>query len=164
MARVYLGLGSNINDRIGYLKQALDEIEDLKDTKILKSSSIYETEPWGHKEQNSFLNLVVLIETSLSPLSLIAELKDIEIKCGRIKRDKWFEREIDIDILFFDDIILKSELLEIPHPQMQNRRFVLVPLNEIEPDFIHPLLNVNMRTLLETGIDKSEVKLYKDKI
>jgi 2-amino-4-hydroxy-6-hydroxymethyldihydropteridine diphosphokinase len=97
-------------------------------------------------------------------LSLIAELKDIEIKCGRIKRDKWFEREIDIDILFFDDIILKSELLEIPHPQMQNRRFVLVPLNEIEPDFIHPLLNVNMRTLLETGIDKSEVKLYKDKI
>jgi 2-amino-4-hydroxy-6-hydroxymethyldihydropteridine diphosphokinase len=76
MARVYLGLGSNINDRIGYLKQALDEIEDLKDTKILKSSSIYETEPWGHKEQNSFLNLVVLIETSFSPLSLINGLKE----------------------------------------------------------------------------------------
>jgi len=164
MARVYLGLGSNINDRIVYLKKALEEIEDLKDTKILKSSSIYETEPWGHKEQNSFLNMVVLIETSFSPLNLIIKFKEIEIRCGRIKRDKWFEREIDIDILFFDDIILKSEHLEIPHPQMQNRRFVLVPLNEIEPDFIHPLFNVNIRTLLERGIDKSEVKLYKDKI
>ena len=164
MSKVYLGLGSNINDRIDYIERALKEIEGLKDTKIIKSSSIYETEPWGHKEQNSFLNLVVLIETSFSPLNLIVRLKEIEIKCGRIKRDKWFEREIDIDILFFDDFILKSEQLEIPHPQLQNRRFVLVPLNEIEPDFIHPLLNVNITSLLETSKDKSEVKLYKEKI
>jgi 2-amino-4-hydroxy-6-hydroxymethyldihydropteridine diphosphokinase len=164
MSKVYLSLGSNIGDRLAYIKNALKEIKHLKNTKVLKSSSIYQTEPWGYKKQESFLNLIISIETGKSPLNLIEDLKEIEYRCGRQLRDKWLEREIDIDILFFEDYILKSEQLEIPHPQIQDRRFVLVPLNEIEPGLIHPVFNKSVKELLEITKDKSKVIKHKDKI
>jgi 2-amino-4-hydroxy-6-hydroxymethyldihydropteridine diphosphokinase len=164
MAGVYLGFGSNIDDRLMYLGKALNEISKLRDTKIIKCSSVYQTEPWGIKEQNAFLNFVLFIETEIYPSELLKELKDIEIRCGRIKRNKWYEREIDIDILFYGNVIFDSEQLVIPHPEMQNRKFVLVPLNEINSGFIHPVFNVSVESLLERTSDKSEVKLYKDKI
>lgn len=164
MSRVYLGLGSNIDDRLKYLGKALKEIGELKDTKIIKSSSIYQTEPWGIKEQNSFLNLVTLIETGIPPTELLKDLKDIEIRCGRIKREKWYEREIDIDILFYGNEIFNSGKLVIPHPELHKRKFVLVPLNEIDSGFIHPVFNESIETLLKKTSDNSEIKLYKDKL
>ena len=164
MSRVFLGIGSNIGDRIAYIKKALKYIGELQDTEIIKSSSIYRTEPWGYKEQGVFLNLVILIETKLIPLKLLEDLKQVEKKCGRIEREKLHEREVDIDILFFDDLVLKSEQLEIPHPLLRERKFVLIPLNEIDSDFIHPLFNESVKSLLDKTTDTSEVTYYKDKL
>jgi len=154
---IYLGLGSNIGDRFKYLKFAEKEISKLINTKVLRSSSIYKTEPWGIKLQNEFLNSVLEIESSYKAEDLLKELKKIEIALGRKKRNKWSEREIDIDILFYDNLILKNDLINIPHPEIQNRKFVLVPMCELNSGFIHPGLNCTLKSLLECTKDNSKV-------
>jgi 2-amino-4-hydroxy-6-hydroxymethyldihydropteridine diphosphokinase len=164
MSFVYIGLGSNLGDRLNYLKNAVEEIKNLKDTGLLISSSVYETEPWGNSEQDLFLNAVILIETSLKPEELLRQLKNIESKIGRKRKDKWAAREIDIDILFYDNEVIINENMKIPHPQIENRRFVLVPLNEIASDLIHPELNKNITTLLKETANSLSVIKYSDKL
>ena len=160
MARVYLGLGSNVGDRYKFITRAIEEIEKIQGVILIGKSSVYETEPWGNKEQNRFLNSVVEVETNLEPLSLFRELKLVEKKLGRVKNTKWAEREIDIDILFYDDDIIRNDTLEIPHHEIEKRRFVLVPLEEIASNLIHPVFNKTISELLETTDDISEVNMY----
>lgn len=154
---IYLGLGSNIGDKLLFIKSAEEEISKLKNTKVIRSSSIYKTEPWGNKHQDEFLNSVLEIESSLKPEDLLKELKKIEIVLGRKNRYKWSEREIDIDILFYYNEIIKNDFMNIPHPEIQNRKFVLVPLCVLNPGLVHPELNCTIKTLLERTTDKSEV-------
>ncbi|MDD4352507.1 MAG: 2-amino-4-hydroxy-6-hydroxymethyldihydropteridine diphosphokinase [Ignavibacteria bacterium] len=158
---VFLGLGSNINDRLKYLETAASLIGSCSNIQTVCVSSVYETEPWGVKEQNKFLNMVLKVNSHFTPDELMVFVKDIEMKAGRKVRKKWFEREIDIDILFFGNKVLENDILSIPHKEVQNRRFVLVPMCEISESFVHPVLNKTMSELLELTKDISEVSIYK---
>lgn len=154
---VYLGLGSNIGDKKKYIESAVSRIQEIIGTKIIRSSLLYKTEPWGIKKQDYFLNSVIEIETGLKPVELLKALKDIETAAGREKRRKWHEREIDIDILFYGSIVYENDLVRIPHPELHKRNFVLVPMCELNPDFVHPVLKKNMLELLDESEDSSEV-------
>jgi dihydroneopterin aldolase/2-amino-4-hydroxy-6-hydroxymethyldihydropteridine diphosphokinase len=157
--RVYLSLGSNMGDRECNLEESIRQISEF--AIIKKSSSIYETEPWGLKDQPKFLNQVVLVETKLAPKELLSHLKTIEQKMGRKKTVRYGPRLIDLDILFYDDLIMKTPDLIIPHPHITERAFVLVPLAEIAPNRFHPQPNKTIGELLK-DLDKSSVSLYKD--
>ena len=158
MDKVFIGLGSNLGDRMSYLKDAVKEIS--KFAVIKKCSSIYETEPWGYKEQRLFLNCVIEIETKHEPLNLLKEVRKIETGLGRVERKKWTEREIDIDILFYGNLTFENDDVKIPHPEIQNRKFVLEPMSEIEPGFIHPVLKKNIANLFRNTVDNSKVIEY----
>lgn len=142
---VYLGLGSNLGERVKNLENSLVRIAEL--ARIEKKSGIYETEPWGLKEQPNFLNQVVRVKTRLTPLELLTALKNIERRIGRKKSVQYGPRVIDVDILFYDDLIMKTEPLTIPHPFLTQRAFVLVPLNEIAPNHLHPVEGKKIREL-----------------
>lgn len=159
MHRIFLGLGSNIGDRTNYISDAVSEIKINKAIKFVKSSSLYETEPWGVEKQNLFLNIVIEIYTSLTPGELLKFIKETETKLGRTARKKWTEREIDIDILFYDDLIIKKKGLSIPHPEIYNRNFVLIPMNEIAPDFVHPVLKKNINYLTVNSGDRLNCRM-----
>ncbi len=159
MNTVYLGLGSNRGDRLGYLRKALSEISSLRSTSVIRISGIYETEPWGIKEQNDFLNCAIEISTELEVFELITKLKVIERIAGRTNSSKWHEREIDIDLLFYSDFVIDSENLRVPHSEIEYRKFVLAPLNEIAPHFIHPVLGKSVNQLLLSCKDSLEVSL-----
>jgi len=160
MPKVYLGLGSNLGDRQKHILGAVSALTGISDIKFHRSSSIYETEPWGNKDQPGFLNSIVEVETDLSPQDLIKVLKDIENRLGRKKREKWMEREIDIDVLFYDNEVIKNDFLEIPHKEICNRKFILVPMCELERNFKHPLSGKKMFELLDETKDESSVKLF----
>lgn len=134
----YIGLGSNLDDRFSYLRKAIELIEQSSFCRIIKISSVYETKPFGIKDQGNFLNGVIAIETVLELHPLLDFLKGIEQQLGRRKREKWDCREIDLDILFFDDLVYSDERVTVPHPYISVRDFVLVPLCEIAPGFFHP--------------------------
>jgi 2-amino-4-hydroxy-6-hydroxymethyldihydropteridine diphosphokinase len=161
MAVAYLGLGSNIGERISYIEKALAEIIKIENTKITRSSSIYETEPWGISEQEDYLNSAVEIETSLEPEVLLKKLKSIEKIIGRTESKRWSEREIDIDILFFGNEIIENEFMKVPHPQIESRKFVLIPMNEIAPDLIHPVFKKTVSELLKETKDNLKVNKFK---
>lgn len=131
MKKIYLGLGSNIDPRKSYLKKAVFEINRLPQTKVTKKSSIYKTKAVGYKDQDDFLNAVIKIESRLSPENLLKKLLKIEKNLGRVRTKKWGPRTIDIDILLYGDRKYKSEDLTVPHPEMTERAFVLIPLAEI---------------------------------
>lgn len=158
--RAFLGLGSNLGDRVEYIERAIEEIGSLKNTKILKRASLYETEPWGFTEQPDFINSAVEIETSLSAEALFSGVKSIEQKLKRKSKGKWQEREIDIDILFYGNEIIKSERINIPHKEIEKRKFVLIPMNELAPDFVHPVFNETITELLSKSGDALVVKKY----
>ena len=141
MNTVYISLGSNEGHRIENIKSAVKEIESLKECRVISISSFYESSPFGNVKQNNFINAVVKIATKDDHLSLLKKLKDIEQKLGRIKRERWGPREIDIDILFFNDLIFSNEFITLPHEGVIYRDFVLIPLCEIEPDIVHPVFN-----------------------
>jgi len=147
MPTVYLGVGSNLGER---LKNCLDAIDLLNRNSIFikKKSSFYETRPWGVINQPNFINLVVEADTQLSPLNLLGLIKKIEKVVGRKETYRWGPRVIDLDILLFDDIIFEDERLKIPHPLMHLREFVLRPLCEIAPDVRHPIFNMRICELL----------------
>lgn len=154
---VYLALGTNINDRFAHLQAAVAALPPV--VRVMAESPIYETEPWGFTDQPAFLNQVISAKTQLEPLKLLAHLKQLETNLGRTPTFRYGPRQIDIDILFYDDIILASPELEIPHPRLQERAFVLVPLADLAPDLQHPLLGKTVRELL-ASVDTKGVKPY----
>jgi len=148
MSRVYLGLGTNLGSREENLKNAISKITELIGP-VIKSSSVYETEPWGFKAESKFLNMVVEANTRLKPSGLLGRILMIESLMGRTREGKQYKsRIIDIDILFYSDRILNTKVLQIPHPGIPGRRFVLVPLNEIAPSLVHPVLKKTIKELL----------------
>jgi 2-amino-4-hydroxy-6-hydroxymethyldihydropteridine diphosphokinase len=156
----YLGLGSNIGKRMAYISNAFLQLHEIANTTVIKSSSIYETEPWGKSEQNNFLNSVVEIETELSAMNLFKIIKSIEELIGRTETEKWYQREIDIDLLFYGNEIIENDFMKVPHKEIENRKFVLIPMNEITPDFIHPIFKKNISTLLKETRDTLKVEKY----
>jgi 2-amino-4-hydroxy-6-hydroxymethyldihydropteridine diphosphokinase len=131
---------------------------------ITKHSSIFESAPWGFNDENNFLNMAVVVQTALSPEEILKRIHSIEESQGRIRAPgPYRSREIDIDILFYDDLITRNKDLEIPHPRIQERRFVLVPLAEIAGDLIHPFLKKSVSELLMECPDHSEVNLFREK-
>lgn len=136
---VYLGLGSNKGDKTDFIKKTIESIKKIKSCELISVSSLYESLPFGDVEQENFLNAVIKIKTFLDHNSLLKILKDIEKEIGRIQSKRWGPREIDIDILFFNDLIFSNEIITLPHKGVIYRDFVLVPLGEIEPDLVHPV-------------------------
>lgn len=159
MKDVYLLIGGNMGDRIANLQQALNEIA-LRCGTIENISALYETAAWGKTDQPDFLNQVLCIDTGLSPRKLLTSILEIENRMGRFRDVPLGPRTIDIDILFYGQQITRDTGLEIPHPRIAARRFVLTPLNEIAPDFIHPLYNLPISELLRNCVDPLPVNKY----
>ena len=147
--RVFLGVGSNLGDRGHFLESAKNRLQKIPQAHFIKSSPILETDPVGGPPQGKFLNAVWEIETSLSPEELRKELFKIETELGRKRTFRNAPREIDLDILFYGDEVIKEAGLEIPHPRLHERAFVLIPLCEIAPEVMHPVLKMPARELLE---------------
>lgn len=152
----YIAFGSNLGDRQAILEDAFSIINRSDHSKILKTSSIIETEPVGYTEQGSFLNGVFYLKTLLSPLALIRYLMSVEKELKRERIIKWGPRTLDLDILYYDDIISSIEEIVIPHPRMHERLFVLEPLNEIAPFAMHPVFHRRSYELLDTLKKSSE--------
>ena len=159
MPKLYLLLGGNLGDRILYLQQARESIAAQVGS-ITRESALYETAAWGKTDQPSFLNQVLEVETILSPEQVLQTINLIEHDLGRERLEHWGARVIDIDILFYDDLVQQTQRLTIPHPQLHLRRFTLLPLHEIAPDLQHPALQQSITQLLERCPDVLEVTKY----
>ncbi|WP_020594991.1 2-amino-4-hydroxy-6-hydroxymethyldihydropteridine diphosphokinase [Spirosoma panaciterrae] len=155
----YLLLGANLGDRINTLHRALDLIAERVGT-VVQKSAMYETAPWGVTDQPTYLNQVLAIDTALQPEELLNQTQAIEHELGRVRLERWGARLIDIDILFYDQLILKTPRLTIPHPYLHQRRFTLVPLAEITPNLVHPILHKTTLELLAACTDTSEVGVF----
>jgi len=158
---VFLGIGTNFGDRESNLKEAVARIEKHIGP-VLKSSTVYETEPWGFQSGDEFLNIVVKVETKLNPTGLLKRILMVESLLGRVRGEKQYSsRVIDIDILLYEGMVIDEKSLKIPHPMMHKRKFVLIPLCEIGPEMVHPVLNKTISSLLKSCKDTSKVKIFK---
>lgn len=162
MHLAYIGFGSNIGDRLKHLQNATHALSKTEGINLQEISSVYKTDPVGYEAQGQFLNGVAAIQTSLSPLSLLQTLKDIETVIGRQHRIRWGPREIDLDILIYGDLRIQTEKLVVPHPEMHLRRFVLAPLAQIAPNLVHPIFQESIQTLLERLEDDKSVLKKED--
>ncbi|MCF0065373.1 2-amino-4-hydroxy-6-hydroxymethyldihydropteridine diphosphokinase [Dyadobacter chenwenxiniae] len=153
---IFLSLGSNLGDRQATLASAREEIAKRIGT-ISGESSVYETEPWGLADQPAFLNQVIRVETALAPEEVLRIILDIEHELGRVRHERWGARVIDIDLLYYNALVLDSASLTLPHPRLQDRLFNLIPLTEIAPDFINPLLKKTSLELLQMCTDDGVV-------
>ena len=162
MAIVYLSLGSNLGDRLGYVQQAASIIGTTQDIRIVATSSFYETEPWQMDSPNWFVNAIVQISTSLSPDELLIVIQRIEAQLGRERNDvrTYTDRTIDIDILFYDDKLINTDKLTIPHRFFHRRACMLVPMLEIAQDFVHPLFKKTVSQLYDELENPEQVLLY----
>lgn len=162
--RIYMNtaillIGGNLGDRVANLQKAIGHIAATAGA-VIKTSALYQTAPWGSVDQPDYLNQGVEIQTSMDALTLLHTLLDIERQIGRIRQEKWGARVIDIDLIFFNDEVISLPELKLPHPRMHLRQFVLVPLTEIVPGYMHPLLHKTVRQLQqECPDDLSAVKL-----
>jgi len=152
----YLCIGSNMGDRATNLRQAIGLL-DKNVGKVVKKSHVYETQAWGEPNQEPFLNQVIMLNTTLDPRDLLDQISRTERELGRVRKEKWGPRVIDIDILFYGRRVIRDKGLEIPHPELHKRAFVLVPLMEIAPELEHPLLNKQIDELYMECADQSDV-------
>lgn len=170
MAIAYLSLGSNKGDRVGYVQQATSLLSSLNENervfKIIRTSSLYETQPWLEKNTTWFVNAVIEIKTNLAPQELLHECQKIEHLLGRNREEEglYGDRTIDIDILFYNNEIISEDNLQIPHKFLHQRAFILVPMLEFNPDFIHPVLNKSIEDLHEELENPEMVYLYGTRI
>lgn len=155
--RVFLGLGSNIGERDRHLNRAASEIAKIADTRLVWCSSVYETDPFGKTDQPKFLNAAAELETQLGPPELMRELRRIESALGRTPGERWGPREIDIDILLYDGLVHSDESVTVPHPDLEHRRFALVPLREIAPDLVHPVNGMTVEEMASACADSGRV-------
>ena len=149
----HIALGSNLGDKEENLRRALELLEE-HGVEVVKVSTFICTEPYGVTDQPQFLNAVCQVRTSLEPLALLHTLLGIEQEMGRVRLRHWGERNIDLDLLLYEDVVMDTPELKLPHPDMQNRDFVLLPLFEIAPELIHPVLRKNIRELKEKLIER----------
>jgi len=154
----YIGIGSNLGDKLYYCEKAISEILKIDRHKLLARSSFFKTEPVGYSSQDWFVNGAVKIETDLESSELLRTLKTIEGRLGRTETFRWGPRTIDLDILFFDDLQIQIRDLKVPHPRIQDRKFVLVPLVEIDQNLIHPTLKKTIRELLDNFKEDQKVE------
>lgn len=161
MEKVYLGLGTNVGKRENAIEKAIQIISFNSNIEILNNSALYETEPYGLENQPDFLNVVLEVETSLSPQLMLIVAKSVEEQIGRKPRWRWGPREIDVDILAYERSVVQEDILQVPHRELAKRRFVLVPLAEIAPYFILPDRNKSVRELLTQCPDTGNVQFYK---
>ncbi len=157
MAEVYIGVGSNQGNRHQNLQDAINALEGK--VKMIDKSSIYRTKAWGLEDQSDFFNQVLKVQTELSPADLLAVIQQIELKLGRQRKIKWGPRIIDLDILTYEEVILHSESLQIPHPGIPERNFVLTGLMDLAPNFKHPVLGKTIRELYLQCLDTLDVLL-----
>ena len=158
--RIFLGLGSNIDDRYQNLMNGIQQLNDHAHIWVIDESYVYQTPAMYSKDQQDFYNMVIEIETNLNPLQLLDEVKKIEIKLGRKpNKMKNMPRSLDVDILAVGDILIRSKLLEIPHPKIVERKFVLKPWNDIAPDFLVPDRDKNITELLKNTKDRSQTRM-----
>jgi len=158
--QVYIGIGSNVGNKRENFFEAVERIGKLPDTRVIKESSLYESEPLGDSKE-WFVNGAIEIETKLKPEPLLEKFKHIERAMGRKKvKKRWGSRIIDLDILLYDLAVVKKKTLRIPHPEMPSRKFVLIPLSEIAPQVIHPQLGITISELLINVKDEKKVHLY----
>ncbi len=159
--RVFIALGSNIEPRVAYLQSAVRLLRTIGE--VVRISPVYETEPIGEISQAKFLNAVVEITTLLGPLECLQSLKSFEKEIGRKTRPRWHEREIDFDIIFYGDLIVHSPELTIPHPEIERRAFVLVPMADLDSKFVHPVSLMTIEDLLSrvdaTGVHQTSIAL-----
>ncbi|RDV15797.1 2-amino-4-hydroxy-6-hydroxymethyldihydropteridine diphosphokinase [Pontibacter diazotrophicus] len=159
MPELYLLLGGNLGERSAYLADARKSIAAAVGP-ITQCSKLYETAAWGNTDQPAFLNQVLAVQTELAPEQVLQKVNAIEQELGRVRLAHWGARVIDIDILFYDQLVLQSQRLTIPHPQLHLRRFTLLPLAEIAPQLVHPVLGKTVEDLLENCPDTLEVRAY----
>lgn len=163
MPIAYLSLGSNMGDRLGNIQRAVSVLSSNYSIKVIRTSAFYETEPWGNKNQAWFVNACIEISTKLSPKELLSACFEVEKILGRVRDEntpKWSSRTIDIDIIFYDDLILNEPDLTIPHKYMHQRAFVLVPLLELIADYKHPKFNITLEEMYYNLETLEDVYLY----
>jgi 2-amino-4-hydroxy-6-hydroxymethyldihydropteridine diphosphokinase len=156
----YLLLGSNMGNRINYIQKALDAIFLLPNTAIVQQSKLYETAAWGNEKLPPHINVAIAITTRFTAEELLLHLQQIENKLDRTRQTKWGERTIDIDIIFFDKDVIETSTLNVPHPLMQERRFVLTPLHEIASEYVHPIFQQTINDLLKMCKDPLAVRVF----
>ncbi|MCK5821161.1 MAG: 2-amino-4-hydroxy-6-hydroxymethyldihydropteridine diphosphokinase [Bacteroidales bacterium] len=161
MSDLVLGIGGNQGNRVENLKNIRNQIENHLG-EVLKESTLIESEPWGFDSENWFLNQIVLVECEMEPKAILTVIHEIESEFGRVRTAEYADRLVDIDILFYNGLIVNDLDLQVPHPRLHKRLFILKPLAEIMPDLIHPVLQKSCRTLLMECTDKSECKWYRE--
>ena len=162
MTVTYIGLGSNNGDRVYYIERAIEKLRALDGVKLLITASLYETSPWGNEKQPFFINTVCELDVTLPPEELLKKCNQIEFSLGRNRENEihWGKRTIDLDILFYGNCIIEKPNLTIPHKYIQERAFVLIPINEIAPKFVHPVFNNTIEQICKELKSQEKVKLY----